>query len=199
MERELKPKGLGIFVPSQYAYDRSEKLDYHSAREASSTQVDINSRSRMRRGSLSLCLGPEFQTYWGVDISDVAISKARENLAESGKNSTFDYHLEVSQIQDFRPSRKFDIIVFNEVLYYLSMDQVAAAIRRYTEFLSPGGVILISMKDHELCRCVQAVVMQELKFEYGVLYQQQPECPGWKIYRNRQTPAYLVQVFRPMK
>lgn len=149
--------------------------------------------------TLSLCLGPEFQTYWGVDISDVAISKARENLAESSKCSTLDYHLEVSQIQNYRPSRRFDIIVFNEVLYYLSMDQVATSIRRYVEFLSPGGVILISMKDHELCRCVQAVVMQELKFEYGVLYQQQPERPCWKIYRNRQTPAYLIQAFRSMK
>lgn len=149
--------------------------------------------------TLALCLGPEFQTYWGVDISDVAISEARKNLAESGNNSPVDHHLEVSNIQDFRPSRQFDIIVFNEVLYYFSMDQVATAIRRYAEFLSPGGVILITMKEDELSRFVQAVVMQELKFEYGVLYQQQPECPGWKIYRNRQTPAYLAQAFRPIK
>ena len=54
-------------------------------------------------GTMALYLGPEFETYWGVDISDVAIAKARENLA-AARTSGIQYHLEVSPIEEFQPS-----------------------------------------------------------------------------------------------
>ena len=149
--------------------------------------------------TLALCLGPEFKTYSGVDISDVAISKAREHLAADKGHLATKYNLEVAQVQDFQPSRQFDVIVFNEVLYYLSLDQVAAVIRRYSHFLSPGGLILVSLKEDEVSRLVQKVASRELKFEQGVLYQQQTQYPGWKTVRNRETPAYLVQALRLLK
>jgi 2-polyprenyl-3-methyl-5-hydroxy-6-metoxy-1,4-benzoquinol methylase len=149
--------------------------------------------------TLALCLGPEFKTYSGVDISDVAISKARENLAADKRHLATKYSLETGQVQDFQPSQQFDVIVFNEVLYYLSLEQVAAVIRRYSRFLSPGGLILVSLKDDEVSRLVQEVASRELKFEYGVLYQQQLQYPCWKTVRNRETPAYLVQALRPLK
>jgi SAM-dependent methyltransferase len=148
--------------------------------------------------TLALCLGPEFQEYWGVDISDVAIAKAREHLAGNRGNGTAKHHLEVAQVQNFQPTRQFDVIVFNEVLYYLTLNQVAAAVRHYSRFLSAGGLILVSMKDDEISRMVQAIILRELKFEYGVVYQQKPQSPGWKTVPNRETPAYLVQAFRTM-
>jgi len=54
--------------------------------------------------TLALCLGPEFKTYSGVDISDVAISKARENLAADKRHLATKYSLETGQVQDFQPS-----------------------------------------------------------------------------------------------
>lgn len=146
--------------------------------------------------SLALCLGPEFETYWGVDISDVAIAKAKENLSGGKQNSVTKYSLDVAPVQDFRPSRQFDIIVFNEVLHYLSLSQITTTIHHHSRFLSEGGLILISLKEAELSHLIQSVIMQELKFEYGVLYQQQPERPRWKTVGNRETPAYLLQAFR---
>jgi 2-polyprenyl-3-methyl-5-hydroxy-6-metoxy-1,4-benzoquinol methylase len=149
--------------------------------------------------TLALCLGPEFKTYSGVDISDVAISKAREHVAADKGHLPTQYNLEVAQVQDFQPSRQFDIIVLNEVLYFLSLDQVAAVIRRYSRFLSPGGLFLVSLKEDEVSRLVQKVASRELKFEYGVLYQQQLQYPSWKTVRNRETPPYLVQALRLLK
>jgi hypothetical protein len=87
----------------------------------------------------------------------------------------------------------------NEVLYFLSLDQVAAVIRRYSRFLSPGGLFLVSLKEDEVSRLVQKVASRELKFEYGVLYQQQLQYPSWKTVRNRETPPYLVQALRLLK
>ena len=144
---------------------------------------------------MALYLGPEFETYWGVDISDVAIAKARENLA-AARTSGIQYHLEVSPIEEFQPSRKFDLIVFNEVLHYLSLDQVAATIRHYARFLADDGLVVLSLKQGDLSSLIESVALRELKFEYGVLYQQQPQRPGWKTVQNRETPAYLVQAFR---
>jgi len=146
-------------------------------------------------GTLALHLGPEFETYWGVDISDVAIAKAKENLA-AASTAGVQYHLEVSPIEEFQPSRKFDVIVFNEVLHYLSLDQVAAAIQHYAGFLADNGLIVLSLKNGDLSSLIESVVLRELKFECGVLYQQQPQRPGWKTVQNRETPAYLVQAFR---
>lgn len=149
--------------------------------------------------TLALCLGPEFQVYWGVDISDVAICKAKENLATARRNAVTNFNLDVARVEDFHPPRRFDVIMFNEVLYYLSLKEAEAAITRFSGFLSSGGLILVSLKDDELSRLVQNLLLRELRFEHGVLYQQKTESPGWKTRRNRETPAFLVQAFRAKK
>jgi 2-polyprenyl-3-methyl-5-hydroxy-6-metoxy-1,4-benzoquinol methylase len=146
--------------------------------------------------TLARGLGPEFQCYSGVDISDVAIAKAREHLSQAARGSTLKYDLCIAKIQDYQPSRRFDIIIFNEVLYYLPLAQLAVTIRRYVGFLQPGGLVVVSLKDHELCRFIQSVLFEELKFEHSVLFQQQPRIPRWKTTRNAETPAFLVQAFR---
>jgi SAM-dependent methyltransferase len=43
----------------------------------------------------------------------------------------------------FDPGEQFDIIVLNEVLYY--MPEAEAVLERYESFLAPGGVLIISM------------------------------------------------------
>jgi predicted TPR repeat methyltransferase len=144
-------------------------------------------------------LGSDVDFYCGVDISEVAISKGRENLADSNRASTVTHQLEVSTVQDYQPSCRFDVIIFNEVMYYLTLRQIKDSIRRYAGFLSPGGAILVSLKDHEMCRCVQSVILEELKFEHAVLYQEQPQRRGWRTVQNRESPSFLIQAFTPRK
>lgn len=147
--------------------------------------------------TLARSLGPEFERYTGVDISDVAIATAREYLAATG--SSLQHQLAVSTVQDYQPQRDFDVIVFNEVMYYLPLNQIAACVRRYAGFLTTNGVILVSLKDHEQCRCVQAAILQELDSVHAVLFQEQSGRAGWKTVRNCATPAFLVQAFRPRR
>ncbi|MFO0829771.1 MAG: class I SAM-dependent methyltransferase [Phycisphaerales bacterium] len=146
--------------------------------------------------TLALRLGPEFTTYWGVDISDVAISKAREHLLRGSESGTTSYHFDVASVQEFQPSGNFDVIVFNEILYYVSISEVTTVLRRYCQFLSPGGLIIISLKNHALSRLVQSTAAQELQFVHGVLYQEKYERPTWNITWNSAAPGFLVQAFR---
>jgi SAM-dependent methyltransferase len=147
-------------------------------------------------GTLALKLGPQVIDYCGVDISDVAIAKATENskLQDSDRRR---FQFFVSEIQLFNPPHDFDVIVFNEVLYYLSLNEVEKVIRHFKTFLRPQGVICISLKDHEISKLVQSLIEKQLRFLGGVLYQPLPHKPRWKTARNAAAPAFLVQAFGP--
>lgn len=75
-------------------------------------------------------------SYTGVDISARAIEQAR---AQGARRSEF----VVASIEEWEPERLYDVIVFNEVLYYLS--NPVATVRRYRQFLMPYGTVVVSM------------------------------------------------------
>jgi 2-polyprenyl-3-methyl-5-hydroxy-6-metoxy-1,4-benzoquinol methylase len=78
----------------------------------------------------------ETDRYAGIDISSVAIQKARDrNLSQA----TF----EVADAATFNPGNTFEMIVFNEMLFY--MPDPNAVIAHYESFLTTGGVFVISM------------------------------------------------------
>jgi 2-polyprenyl-3-methyl-5-hydroxy-6-metoxy-1,4-benzoquinol methylase len=78
-----------------------------------------------------------YDVYHGVDISSHAIAAAE---ARHGNDGTQFFHAEA---EAFRPVRCFDTIIFNECLYYFEKPQ--ALIRRYLEFLEPGGRMIVSI------------------------------------------------------
>lgn len=147
-------------------------------------------------GTLALCLDRGFVTYSGVDISDYAIAKAREELAEAVLPVNLACGFEAASVEAYQPQRQYDVIVFNEVMYYLDLAAVSATLRRYADHLAPGGVIVVSLKDHEQCRCLQEVLCGVLEFSHGVIFQEQSRQTGWKIRRSREMPAFLIQGFR---
>lgn len=77
--------------------------------------------------------------YVGVDLSLDAINKAAHR--QGGERTTF----MVGNVEDFVPEQTFDVIVFNEVLYYL--DEPDAVVNRYRSCLSNHGVFVVSMFD----------------------------------------------------
>ncbi|MCA1453718.1 class I SAM-dependent methyltransferase [Bradyrhizobium sp. BRP22] len=76
-----------------------------------------------------------YQRYVGIDISDVAIEKLR--LYNDNRTAFFQADGDVHE-----PTGHFDVIVFNESLYYLR-DPVRS-LERYAESLKPGGFIIVS-------------------------------------------------------
>lgn len=73
--------------------------------------------------------------YTGIDISKVAIHRAQKLR---GSPMTF----EVAIAHKYRPTKKFDVIVFSEVLYYV---EFAKVLKQYEEYLTPNGIIVSSL------------------------------------------------------
>lgn len=74
----------------------------------------------------------------GVDLSESSIRKAQARLEEA-------YIADVTQpeLYPFFPNRKFDLIVFSDVLEHLN-DPLDVLMRHY-QLLAPGGRVLISL------------------------------------------------------
>ena len=76
------------------------------------------------------------QQYVGIDVSKVAVEQARLAMAPQAR-------FEVADGTTFVPDQKFDVIVFNEVLYYAS-DPVSV-FNHYKPFLNSNGAFIVSM------------------------------------------------------
>ncbi|MBM7804170.1 2-polyprenyl-3-methyl-5-hydroxy-6-metoxy-1,4-benzoquinol methylase [Geodermatophilus bullaregiensis] len=77
-----------------------------------------------------------FRRFAGVDISSVAVDRAR--VLEDDR-TTFT----CADAEAHVPDRAFDLVVFNEVLEYF--DDPLALVRRYEPFVEPGGHFIVSM------------------------------------------------------
>jgi 2-polyprenyl-3-methyl-5-hydroxy-6-metoxy-1,4-benzoquinol methylase len=77
--------------------------------------------------------------YLGVDFEE-PVKKAQHK-------GTATTRFAVADMNEFTTTETFDVIVFNESIYYLH--DLMAGLRRYEQFLTPDGVILISMHGKE--------------------------------------------------
>ena len=80
-----------------------------------------------------------FSHYVGVDLSLDAVARADRN--HGGERTRF----LVGNVEHYEPEQKYDVIVFNEMLYYLKDPE--SVLRRYRDHLSPNGVFVVSMFD----------------------------------------------------
>jgi SAM-dependent methyltransferase len=87
----------------------------------------------------------DYEQYVGVDVSEEAVARARALELE---RSSF----VVGFAEDFVTERRFDAIVFNEVMYYLR--QPVDVAERYAAMLNEGGELIISMYE---CRPARSV------------------------------------------
>jgi 2-polyprenyl-3-methyl-5-hydroxy-6-metoxy-1,4-benzoquinol methylase len=76
-----------------------------------------------------------YSTFTGIDLSQVAISGARLFETERVRFLQAD-------MQTFIPQRSYDVIAFNESLYYAK--DPAAVFARYLPFLTDGGSIIVT-------------------------------------------------------
>lgn len=83
-------------------------------------------------------IGTGYSSYVGIDLSDVAIEKAKEF---EDKNT----HFRVGNLNNLKIDERFDVIIYNESLYYL--DNPTGAVRALFNNLNPGGVFIISMHE----------------------------------------------------
>lgn len=103
----------------------------------------------------------------------------------------------VADLCGFQPPKHIalDVVVFNEVLYYIDVDLVPFQLRRYSQYLSSAGVIIISMKDDPKSQAILRVIMREFDWVTGALMQEKTDCE-YEMRRSRERPAYLIGVLR---
>lgn len=87
-------------------------------------------------GQLAVRLDSRYRLYVGVDISSEAIQRARR-LADSRTR------FRVGTAEQYTPNEHFDMVVFNELLYY--MDEPLELMKRYLNWLNIDGMMIVSM------------------------------------------------------
>jgi 2-polyprenyl-3-methyl-5-hydroxy-6-metoxy-1,4-benzoquinol methylase len=73
--------------------------------------------------------------YTGVDLTEAALARIEPKRPQ-------DRYI-CSSLEEFNPDEKWDVILFNEVLYY-TRDPVAS-LRKFEKCLHPGGSFVVSM------------------------------------------------------
>ncbi len=108
-----------------------------------------------------------FREYVGIDISSVAIEKAKaavQNDLSRAQKSRF----LVSDIANFAPDREFSVILFRESIYYFPLREL---LNHYCSYLAPGGVFIIRLYNrHKFKRIVDF-----LETNFHILEQHAPE------------------------
>ncbi len=84
-----------------------------------------------------------YEHYTGVDISDVAIAKARKRSEENRRADKNRYFQ--SDIFSYVPTRQYDVILFRDSIYYVPSRKIKGMLDRYSKYLKRGGVFIVRM------------------------------------------------------
>jgi len=77
-----------------------------------------------------------YRSYTGIDLFPGPVAKAS---AKADARTRF----QQADAATYAPDTKFDVIIWNECLYYL--ENPIDTIQRYCEYLTPNGVMIVSM------------------------------------------------------
>jgi 2-polyprenyl-3-methyl-5-hydroxy-6-metoxy-1,4-benzoquinol methylase len=100
-----------------------------------------------------------YARYLGIDGSQEAIARAQ---TERDARTEF----RCADAESFTPQDRFDVIVYNEVLYYLK-DPVDV-VRRLARALNPDGIVIVSMLRWTSSRRIWRSLERTVRIEDGV-------------------------------
>lgn len=141
-------------------------------------------------GTLSKYLN--FQSYTGFDVSQYATKLAAENTKL--ENTIF----KTVDLRSYNISNsKFDVIVFSETLYYLSVRDAVGELLRYSSALRDNGIFIVSMKNDGKSYAIYQGIEKEFTWLDAMIVQEKPNGPDYSIKINRECPAYLIAAIKP--
>jgi 2-polyprenyl-3-methyl-5-hydroxy-6-metoxy-1,4-benzoquinol methylase len=79
-----------------------------------------------------------YASFTGIDFSSVSIEKAKKENFESAK-------FVVADVINYIPDRVFDVVIFNEVFYYIRDAYKTKVLDRLLKNLSPDGILITSI------------------------------------------------------
>ncbi|MGB9068769.1 MAG: class I SAM-dependent methyltransferase [Candidatus Acidiferrales bacterium] len=130
-----------------------------------------------------------YRNYIGVDISEVALEKARKRTQENGRADKNSFVR--SDFLGYAPEQEFDTILFRESLYHVPYGQVLAVLQKYSKHLKKTGVFIVRLYAGDIQKGkIKYRVKRKLDLihrEFDVVESRRYEKPGM--------PTILV--FRP--
>ena len=84
-----------------------------------------------------------YRMYVGVDISDVAVERARRRSQENGRGHQ--NRFVQSDILDYAPDQRFKVILFRDSIYYIPHRRIPDVLNRYAKALEETGVFVVRM------------------------------------------------------
>ena len=88
-------------------------------------------------GSFTERLAPSCDNLLAIDIAQAAVDRTRQRLA-----GTPGVRVERRTFPDELPEGPFDLVVCSDVLYYMRIQDLPAALRRLATVLRPGGTFM---------------------------------------------------------
>lgn len=84
-----------------------------------------------------------YATYVGVDISEAALGKATKRTKENGRGNKNSFAC--SDFLDYKPTQKFDVILFRESMYHVPISKVRPILDHFSKYLKDDGVFIVRM------------------------------------------------------
>jgi 2-polyprenyl-6-hydroxyphenyl methylase/3-demethylubiquinone-9 3-methyltransferase len=102
-----------------------------------------------------------YQDYTGVDISDVAIRRAKAKTEEHGRKGKNQYVQD--EILSYVPSQQFDVILLRDSIYYLPTSKVKAMLSRYGRYLKENGVFIVRLWRRGRYRMIEELIRKDFR------------------------------------
>lgn len=84
-----------------------------------------------------------YASYTGVDISEVALEKARKRSAANGRAHKNRYFQ--SDIITYQPDGTFDVILFRDSIAYIPWGRITSVLHGYAKHLEKDGVFIVRL------------------------------------------------------
>ena len=135
-------------------------------------------------GTTALELNPAcYRHYTGVDISEVAIQKAR--LRSPAFQQADEIEFRQGDIFSYVAGGPFEVILFRDSIYYVPHGRIAGMLRRYANYLSDTGVFIVRMASG---RDAYGSIVETIESEFDVA----------ETYASDDPKAFVI-VFRPRR
>jgi SAM-dependent methyltransferase len=135
-------------------------------------------------GTTAIELAPaSYRQYTGVDISEVAVEKARrrtEAFHRADRNA-----FRQGDIFSYVPASTVDVILFRDSIYYVPHGRISGMLARYAPYLSDTGVFVVRMASG---RDAYRSIVESIESAFDIV----------DTYASDDPKAFVV-VFRPRR
>ena len=194
MTEDDQAKWNAIFeTPDPFDYTSEyERIKYlHTLKEVVNRRPRAVVELACAEGSFTNLLAPHVESLLAVDISDIALDRARERCAAQ-KNITYS-RMDITRIL---PEGEFDLAVCSEVLYYVG-DRYALAdfARNVAGIIKPGG-FLVMAHANSVSDCRDNTGFDFSVYGAKFIGETFAADGNFEFVSELRTPIYRVQSFR---